>query len=211
MFSVDKLAATKNEVVLAFDPGAERCGWCVLTRDGKRFKSSIAHKGSGYFGVAREPNSSNTKTDFQPYRLSLLDFWITKAQELIESYEPTEIVSEIIPAVGGGNFVVATQSHLALCAITTIQVVAMQHGLPVRQVGATSVKKAIGGNGEATKVQVRNGVFKILPEVEDRKKEWTKVFDVSDALAIGLTHMGYKNDRTEGRKERKKKKELNGQ
>lgn len=202
--------AKPEEVILALDPGAERMGWCVLLRDGKRFKSSIRCVASGFFGVAREPNSSTTKTDFQPYRLSLLDFWIEKAAELIDRYEPTEIVSEIIPAVGGGNFVVATQSHLALCAITTVQVVAKQHGVPVRQIGATSVKKAIGGNGEATKVQVRNGVFLVLPELEDRKKEWTKVFDVSDAVAIGLSHMGYKNPRTEGRKERKKKKETNG-
>lgn len=205
---------TKNpkpvETVLAFDPGAERMGWAVLARDGKRFKSSIRCLTSGYFGVAREPNSSNTKTDFQPYRLSLLDFWIKTTPELIERYEPDEVVSEIIPAVGGGNFVVATQSHLALCAINTVQVVAKQSGIPVHQVGATTVKKAVGGNGEATKVQVRNGVLTLLPELEYRRTEWTKIFDVSDALAIGLTHMGYKNPRTESRKERKKKKELNG-
>lgn len=193
-----------EEIILALDPGAERMGWCVLARDGKRFKSSIRCVASGYFGVAREPNNSNTKTDFQPYRLSLLDFWIKTTPELIERYEPNEVVSEIIPAVGGGNFVVATQSHLALCAINTVQVVAKQYGLPVHQVGATTVKKAVGGNGEATKVQVRNGVLTLLPELEYRRKEWTKVFDVSDALAIGLTHMGYKNPRTESRKERKK-------
>lgn len=197
-----------EEIVLAFDPGAERMGWAVLSRDGKRFKSSIRSLASGYFGVARDPNKSNDKTSFQPYRLSLLDFWIETTPELIERYEPTEIVSEIIPAVGGGNFVVATQSHLALCAINTVQVVAKQAGLSVHQVGATTVKKAVGGNGEATKVQVRNGVLTLLPELEYRRKEWTKVFDVSDALAIGLTHMGYKNPRTESRKERKKK--LNG-
>lgn len=198
-----------QERVLALDSGAERMGWAVLSRDGKRFKDSIAHMGSGYFGVAREPNkSSGKKTDFQPYRLSLLDFWIENAPDLIRRYKPTEIVSEIIPAVGGDNFVVATQSHLALCAITTVQVIAKQHGIPVRQVGATSVKKAIGGNSEATKVQVRDGVFKILPELEDRKKEWTKIFDVSDALAIGLTHWGYKNPKTESRKQKKKRKEL---
>lgn len=198
--------------VLSLDSGAERMGWCVLSCDRKGDKSSVRHEGSGYFGVAREPNkSSGKKTDFQPYRLSLLDFWIETTPDLIRRYGVDEVVSEIIPPAGGGNFVVATQSHLALCAVTTVQVIAKQRGISVHQIGATSVKKRIGGNSEATKVQVRDGVFKVLPELADRKKEWTKVFDVSDAVAINLTHLGFKNPKTESRKERKKKREaMNG-
>lgn len=190
-----------SERLLAFDSGAERMGWCALERDAKRFKSKppVAN-GLGYFGVPRQPNKSSKKIDFQPYRLSLLDLWIEQAPILFERYEPDEIVSEIIPPVGGGNFVVATQSHLALCAITCVQTVAKQYAIPVRQIGATTVKKYIGGNKEATKVAVRNGVFRIIPDLEDRKKEWTKIFDVSDAVAIGLTHWGYKNPPREKRK-----------
>lgn len=206
MFSVDKLAPSKRERVLALDSGAERMGWCVLERNDP--KSSVFAKGLGYFGIPREPNKSSGKTEFQKYKLELLDFWKDKTPELLNSYEPDEVVAEIIPAVGGGNFVAATQSHLALCAITTVQVVVKQAGIPVAQLGATTVKKAIGGNGEATKVQVRDGVFLQLPELSDRKKEWTKVFDISDACAIGLTHWGYTNPATEGRKARKKRKEL---
>lgn len=181
------------ERLLAFDPGAERMGWCALERDGKRFKSKPPEKmGLGHFGVPRKPNeSSDKKTDYQPYRLSLLDLWIEQTPTLLERYEPDEIVSEIVPPVGGGNFVVATQSQLALCAITAIQVIAKQHGIPVHQVGATTVKTRIGGHKKATKVKVRNGVFTVMPELESFKKEWTKMFDVSDAVAIGLTYWGY--------------------
>lgn len=184
-----------SERLLALDPGAERMGWCVLERDGKRFKNKPPEKlALGYFGVPREPNkSSGKKTDFQPYRLSLLDFWNEQTPILLERYEPDEVVSEIIPPVGGGNFVVATQSHLALCAITCVQTIAKQHGIPVYQIGATTVKTKIGGGKKATKVAVRNGVFKLMPKLIDHKKEWTKMFDVSDAVAIGLTHWGYKN------------------
>jgi Holliday junction resolvasome RuvABC endonuclease subunit len=182
-----------SERLLSFDPGAERCGWCVLTRDSKRGKRSAPEaKGLGYFGIPRKVNEGK-KTDYQPYRLSLLDLWIEKAPHLIESYEPEEIVSEIVPPVGSGGFVVATQSQLALCAITAIQVVAKQRGIPIAQVGATTVKTRIGGGKKATKVAVRNGVFKIIPDLEDRKKEWSKMFDVSDAVAIGLTHWEYDN------------------
>lgn len=182
------------ERLLALDPGAERMGWCVIERDGKRFKNKPPEKlGLGYFGVPRVRNGSSKKTDFQPYRLSLLDFWNEQTPILLERYEPDAIVSEIIPPVGGGNFVVATQSHLALCAITCVQTVTKQHGIPVHQIGATTVKTKIGGGKKATKVAVRNGVFKQMPELEIHKKEWIKMFDVSDAVAIGLAHWGYTN------------------
>jgi hypothetical protein len=43
-------------------------------------------------------------------------------------------------------------------------------------------------------VQVRNGVIKLLPELEPRKFEWTdskKTMDEPDAIAVGLTQLGY--------------------
>lgn len=184
-----------SERLLAFDPGAERQGWAVLTRDAKRFKNKPPeYDGMGYFGVPRKVNeSSQKKKDFQPYRLSVIDLWIEQTPILIERYEPDEIVSEIVPPVGGGQFVVATQSHLALCAITTVQTVAKQHGIPVHQIGATTIKARIGGGKKATKVAVRNGVIKLMPSLADFKKEWTKVFEISDAFGAGLAHWGYKN------------------
>lgn len=164
-----------------------------MVRDSKREKRSTPiADGLGYFGLPRKLNDG-TKIDYQPYRLALLDLWIEQTPILIERYEPDEIVSEIVPPVGSGGFVVATQSQLALCAITTIQIIAKQHGIPLKQVGATTVKTRIGGGKKATKVAVRNGVFRIIPDLEDRKKEWTKMFDVSDAVAIGLTHWKYDN------------------
>jgi Holliday junction resolvasome RuvABC endonuclease subunit len=174
---------------LALDPGAERQGWIVLEEQGKN-KPPIQH-GLGYFGVPRNVNGSKTK--YQEYRLSVIELWLEQTPILIERYKPDEVVSEIVPPVGGGNFVVATQSQLALCAITTVQAVAIQHGLPVHQIGATTIKANIGGNKKATKVAVRNGVIKLMPELEEFKKEWTKVFEVSDAAATGLTHWGFKN------------------
>lgn len=181
-----------SERILALDPGAERQGWIVLERANseKTGNKPPIHHGLGYFGVPRKVNGS--KTDYQPYRLSVLDLWIEQTPILIERYEPEEIISEIVPPVGSGNFVVATQSQLALCAITTVQVIAKQHGIPVKQVGANSVKANIGGGKKATKVAVRNGVIKLVPELERFKKEWTKVFEISDAAAVGLTHWGYK-------------------
>lgn len=165
-------------------------GWCVLESEGTKSKPPVSH-GLGYFGLERQVNGS--KLPYQEYRLKLLDFWIETTPNLLESYRPDKVVSEIVPVVGGGNFVVATQSQLAIAAVTVVQVVAKQYGIPVTQIGATTVKTRIGGDKKASKVKVRNGVFKIMPELERFKKEWVKMFDVSDAVAIGLTDMGYNN------------------
>lgn len=180
------------ERILAFDPGAERCGWAALERDKELGKNKPPeHLGLGYFGLERKVNGS--KLPYQEYRLKLLDFWISKTPELLDTYRPDMVVTEIVPVVGGGNFVVATQSQLAATAITVVQVIAKQHHIPVAQIGATTTKTKIGGSKKATKVAVRNGVIKIMPELEDFKKEWTKVFDVSDAVATGLAFWGYSN------------------
>jgi hypothetical protein len=39
---------------------------------------------------------------------------------------------------------------------------------------------------------VRNGVLKLVPELESRRKEFVKVFDETDAIALGLCHLGYR-------------------
>lgn len=163
-----------------------------MERDSKRKKRSTPEvDGLGYFGVPRKVNGS--KTDYQPYRLSVIELWTEQAPILFDRYKPDMVVAEIVPPVGSGNFVVATQSQLALCAITTIQAIAIQREIPISQISATTVKTRIGGNKKASKVKVRNGVFKIIPELEDYKKEWVSMFDISDAVAVGLTHWEYDN------------------
>lgn len=172
---------------MSFDPGAERMGFGVLVRDGDKAPQYIA---SGNLGLTR---AGNKKEPYQEYRLRLISMWVEEAEELLDRYQPDVVVSEIVPVVGGGNFVVATQSQLAATAITTVQAIAVRKGYEIKQVGATTVKAAIGGSKKATKVAVRNGVIKLIPRLEVEKKRWTKTFDESDAIAVGLTHLGYKN------------------
>src|SRR3954470_4313696 len=98
--------------VLAIDPGAKRLGWAVLEETDKN-KPPIYH-GSGYFGVERGGNDGKeNKEPYQKYRLRLVDFWIKQAPIMFNRYKPDVVVAEIVPPVGGGNFVVATQSQLA--------------------------------------------------------------------------------------------------
>lgn len=179
-------------IVLSFDPGAERMGYAVLKQNKEK---AITKLGYGQLGVPRQRNKQNKQEPYHDYRMKVMDFWLVEAPALIKSFKPDIIVNEIVPVVGGGNFVVATQSQLASTAITVVQTIAKQQGVPIKQIGATTVKAKIGGGKKATKVAVRNGVFKIMPELEIHKKEWTKVFDISDAFAIGFTHLGCDNGR----------------
>ncbi len=64
-----------------------------------------------------------------------------------------------------------------------LMLAAARNQLPVYEYSARSVKKSITGNGAATKVQVRYMVERIL-----NIKELPDEMDVSDALAVALTH-----------------------
>lgn len=171
--------------ILAFDPGAKRCGWSVLEE--AESKPAFLYIDSGIAGIVR-----GKKEAYQEYRLRLVNYWVIKTETLLTRYEPDHIIAEIVPAVGGGNFVVATQSQLALCVVTTIQAVAVWEGIEFSQVAAGKVKRNIGGVKDASKAKIRNQVLDIFPGLADRRKEWMKTFDEPDAIAIGLHKLGYK-------------------
>lgn len=167
--------------VLAVDPGAERCGWAVLEH-GPTYIDS---------GIIRFPRDG---MEFQKYRLALERFYVGQWDLMTGSWAPDVIINEIIPAVGGGNFVAATQSYLANVVVTCLHDSALRRGLAVAQQGATTVHKHIAlkkKGKKVTKVQVRNGVLAILPELKPRIKDWVKEFDEVDAIANGLTYLGY--------------------
>jgi Holliday junction resolvasome RuvABC endonuclease subunit len=155
-------------------------GWAVLSEN----SGSPIYVSSGIIACDR-----GAKEDFQPYRLRLIEHTMEEAIELLHTFDPAIVVSEIVPAVGGGNFIAATQSELAKAALTAFQVLSLLYGVELAQLGATTIKARIGGSKKATKVRVRNGVIDALPELVDRRKEWVKVFDESDAIAVGLAYL----------------------
>lgn len=157
-------------------------GWTALEGDGATAPVYIDS------GIARFPRNNKP---YQPYKLDLIRHWTYLAPAQFIQYRPDAIACETMPAVGFGN---AVQAELAKAAITTVIAMAMERDIPVYQLAAVTVKKQIGGNQRATKVQVRNGVIKLIPELEPRKFEWTeskKTMDEPDALAVGLTQLGY--------------------
>lgn len=172
--------------VLGFDPGAERCGWAVVD-DGPIYVAS---------GIVATPYNNGER--YQEYRLRLIDLWIDKARELIDRYEVQRIANELVPPVGGGNFMVAVQSQAVLSMLTVIQAQAMAINLPIHQYGSTTIKARIGGHKKATKVKVRNGVYFFFPELKESMwTEWVRVHDESDACAVALTDHGLRVPRNQ--------------
>jgi hypothetical protein len=102
-------------------------------------------------------------------------------------------VTEALPPFG----MAGAQQYLVNVALTTVQTIAFLYDLPVAQIAAKTVHAKIAINPrrakKVTKPMVRNGVINLIPELADRKKDWTKVFDEPDAIAVGLAYMGYHN------------------
>jgi len=172
--------------VLAFDPGAERAGWAVI-EGGEDIDPK--HIDSGVVKVRRHEGEP-----YQEYKLRLIESWTYQAPLLIVKFKPDIVVGEVQPAVGGGNYV-GPQSELAKAQITTVFALTLERDIPVAQVAAVTVKSKIGGRSNATKVGVRNGVITLLPALEPKKRFWTKEFEEPDANAVGLTFLGYSNQR----------------
>lgn len=172
--------------VLAFDPGADRMGYALLETGPKEIMSGMDMPGSGIKGITKQDEET-----YQEHRLRIIEYWADTTIDFIKQFKPDMIANEIVPPTGGnaGNVV---HRQKAMAAITTVQVVAIQSGIQIKQIAASTVKKNIGGSGKASKVAVRNGVIQLLPSTERFKPDWKKVFDHSDAFAVGLTALGYK-------------------
>lgn len=162
--------------LLALDPGAKRLGWAVL-EDGK-------YVDSGIWSCLREDGEP-----YQAYRLRLIEEASLWMRSCLILHEPDALVSEIVPVKGFNDM---GQSILAMTAVTAMQSICIDMGVPINQIGATTVKKEIGGTAKASKVGVRNGVWEILPELVSKRAEWKGVYDESDAIAIGLAYSGFK-------------------
>jgi len=178
--------------ILAVDPGALRLGWAVLERKQDRTLEVID---SGVLGLARGQMGAKNE-EYQLYKLRLIDYFVKVVPPLFQKYLPTRFINETQPAVGGGNFIAATQSELAKTAVTIFQVFAYINSIPVTQIGSTTIKKAVGKNKSATKAKVRDGVIEVFPNLAKELKIETTgskpVWDRSDAIATGIAYFATK-------------------
>jgi Holliday junction resolvasome RuvABC endonuclease subunit len=166
--------------ILAIDPGAKRLGWAILNL----IDGVPTCPRSGILSCER-----GDKELYQAYRLRAMGEGVQWAQALYNGQNYfDEVVHETLPAKGFNDM---GQAYLALSVISAVSGYFMSRSIPITQIGATTVKARIGGSNKATKVRVRNGVWQLIPELQAKAPEWKKVYDESDAVAIGLTHLGF--------------------
>lgn len=169
---------------------------------------SLRYVDSGIVSLARGKDEP-----FQQYRERLLVFWVDNFSQIADFLDDKrvemadrdfEFMFEVVPAIGFGQSGGAVQAQLAQAVATICQSLCEEWTYPWRQMTASSIKKSVCGYGDATKVQVRDAVIGLFPELEPRKRELTTVADESDAIAIAAVAAGYKVPKKKGKNPRKR-------
>jgi crossover junction endodeoxyribonuclease RuvC len=150
--------------VLGIDPGTLATGYGIVTRRGKELVVLAS-------GTVR--NSGSTPL---PQRLQNI---YSELREIIAEYGPTECAIE--SAFYGKN----AQSALKLGHARGVSMLAaVEQRLSTAEYSPREVKKAVVGNGNASKEQVQFMVRSLLHLDGPRMR-----LDASDALAVALCHL----------------------
>lgn len=159
------MTASRNqaEVILGIDPGTQVSGYGVISIQDHHYIPLD-------YGCIRPPP-----------RFKLSERYLVifeSVEELIEKYQPAVLVVEM-------QFVQKNvQSALKLgMARGAVLIAAKRKGLPVFEYAPTVAKRAVVGNGRASKFQVQGMVQQILRLASPPKPE-----DAADALALAICH-----------------------
>lgn len=156
--------------IVGVDPGTRATGYGFIESTGSRH--TLLEVGTIV------PKSS----DALPQRIYKI---YSILEQLIAQYQPEVLVLEKLYSHHRHPATVAIIGHVrgVICLLTA------KEGIPLAEHSVKRIRKAITGNGNATKVQTRRLVahaFKI--------DEKTLTLDASDALALGLGYL-YMNGR----------------
>jgi crossover junction endodeoxyribonuclease RuvC len=151
-------------IILGLDPGLQRTGFGVIQAEGQR----LAYIGSGTISTLEVARGD------LPARLKII---FDGVREVVQRYQPDCACAEIV-------FVnVNPQSTLLLGQARGAALAALvSGGLPVAEITALQMKKAIVGHGLATKPQVQEMVKRLLklPALPGK--------DAADALGLAISH-----------------------
>ncbi len=152
--------------ILGIDPGSRITGFGVITQKG----NELVHLHSGCIRLKEK-----APLDQRLFQLH------EELNLIIESTQPDIMALESI------FYAKNVRSTVALAhARGVIMLAAAQAGLEVVQYAPTDVKQSVVGSGRATKEQVMTMIchlFRIPLDVKNQP------YDVSDALAVALTHL----------------------
>lgn len=162
------MSSESNEIILGVDPGTTVCGYgCIQAQS----------SGSGFtpidYGCIRPP----ARYQLSHRYLTLYD----SLRLLIAKLRPTVLVLETQFVHSRHNNV---QSAIKLSMARGIaMLVGKQQGLSIYEYAPTQAKKAVVGNGKASKLQVQYMVQKYL-----NLPELPQPDDAADALALALCY-----------------------
>jgi crossover junction endodeoxyribonuclease RuvC len=150
-------------IILGVDPGTLVTGYGVIEGTGRSIKMRA-------YDIIR-----NRGTSSLPLRLKTI---YRILEDVINQYHPDEFAIET--AFYGKN----AQSALKLGHARGVAILsAVLSEIPTTEYSPREVKKAVVGNGTASKEQVQFMVKTLL-----RMRETPKFFDATDALAVALCH-----------------------
>lgn len=159
---------TLPRVVLAVDPGFDRVGIALLSKEPLGPKILF---------------SECFKTNPKEPRVKRLYSVGKKLKKIIEKWQPKDLAVETL------FFNTNTTSAIGVAEARGIIIYeAVEAGLRVFEYGPQSVKVAVTGYGKASKEQVSLMVKKLLKLPSGSKK----LDDETDAIALGITHLATK-------------------
>ena len=149
--------------ILGIDPGSRNLGYCIIHYDGKNF--SLLEAGL-------------LKMKEKELQAQIVEM-VEGIDLILKTHKVDEVaIEDIFFAFNPKSVIKLAQFRGALC-LKILQEVGFFH-----EYTALQVKKAVTGNGKATKEQVAFMVKRLY----GIKKE-IKPLDITDAMAIALTHL----------------------
>ena len=150
--------------ILGIDPGTNVLGFAIL--DASKQGMTVVELSVLTFAHIGEEHTDKLRYIFE------------QVQDLIRQYQPTEMAIEA-PFFGKN-----VQAMLKLGRAQGVAMAAgMVNGLTITEYMPKKIKKAVTGNGNASKEQVAGMLENIL-----KRKFQEKYFDATDALAAAVCH-----------------------
>ena len=160
----ERISGKHTTIILGVDPGTLVTGYGVLMRERNTFRLLGC-------GTVRNPATAS-----MPLRLKNI---YSELCSVIETYHPDELAIE--SAFYGKN----AQSALKLGHARGVAILAaVESEIPTTEYSPREVKKAVVGNGSASKEQVQYMVKSLL-----RLSSAKMLHDASDAIAIAICHL----------------------
>lgn len=155
-----------ERIIMGIDPGTNVMGYGLLGINGRKAELIV-------MGVIK-------LNRFESHYLRLARIY-ERVSALVQQYLPDELAIEA-PFFGKN-----VQSMLKLGRAQGVAMAAaLARDVPIAEYPPLNVKKAVTGNGQASKEQVANMLKHLLSIPEERMPD---MLDATDALAVALTHM----------------------